>query len=257
MTSSKAFPLVTFFFFFFFGFLGPHPWHEVPSLGVESELQLPAYATATAMPDPCHVCDLHQSSWQYQILNLLREARDWTGNLMVPSLICFCCTTIGTPSCDLFLKVTLFSSLQHGFVSPTSQLGKQTQISRGSMAFSRSWSCWIVELRLPCTGLGSGSLAACLVIKRPVFGWQLHHKTNSLEKCVSSSELEHAGVWRGGVVCFSLPIHSTSKRSPLHVAEDKWLCWINIKNCFVLRKFIICVPWWGGGSKNKLWAGEI
>ena len=33
-------------------FLGPHLWHmEVPSLGVESELQLPAYATATATPD--------------------------------------------------------------------------------------------------------------------------------------------------------------------------------------------------------------
>ena len=38
--------------FFFFVFLGLHPWHmEVPSLGAESELQLPAYATATAMPD--------------------------------------------------------------------------------------------------------------------------------------------------------------------------------------------------------------
>ena len=29
---------------------------EVPGLGVESELQLPAYATATATPDPSHVC---------------------------------------------------------------------------------------------------------------------------------------------------------------------------------------------------------
>ena len=35
-----------------FCFLGLHPWHmEVPRLGVESELQLPAYAAATAMPD--------------------------------------------------------------------------------------------------------------------------------------------------------------------------------------------------------------
>ena len=33
-------------------FLGPHPWHmEAPRLGVHSELQLPAYATATATPD--------------------------------------------------------------------------------------------------------------------------------------------------------------------------------------------------------------
>ena len=40
-------------FFFFFVFLGAHLRHtEVPSLGVESELQLLAYTTATATPDP-------------------------------------------------------------------------------------------------------------------------------------------------------------------------------------------------------------
>ena len=31
---------------------------EVPRLGVESELQLPAYATVTETPDPSHMCDL-------------------------------------------------------------------------------------------------------------------------------------------------------------------------------------------------------
>ena len=42
----------SFFFFFFWSFLGPHPQHmEVPRLGVESELQLPTYATVTT-PDP-------------------------------------------------------------------------------------------------------------------------------------------------------------------------------------------------------------
>ena len=41
------------FFFFLFFFLGPHLWHmEVPRLRVKSELQLPAYTTATEMPDP-------------------------------------------------------------------------------------------------------------------------------------------------------------------------------------------------------------
>ena len=34
-------------------FLEPHLWHmEVPKLGVQLELQPPAYTTATAMPDP-------------------------------------------------------------------------------------------------------------------------------------------------------------------------------------------------------------
>ena len=67
------------FVFFVFCFLGLHPWPvEVPRLGVEWELQLPAYATATTMQDPSHVCDLHPSSRQHQIPDPLSEARDRT-----------------------------------------------------------------------------------------------------------------------------------------------------------------------------------
>ena len=51
----------------FFFFLGPHLWYmEVPRLGVESELLLPASTTATATPDP----------------QPLREVRDQTRILM-------------------------------------------------------------------------------------------------------------------------------------------------------------------------------
>ena len=49
---------------------------EVPRLGVELELQLLAYAMATE--DLSHVCDLHHSSQQCQILNTLNKARDGT-----------------------------------------------------------------------------------------------------------------------------------------------------------------------------------
>ena len=53
-------------------FLRLHMWHmEVPRLGVESELQLPAYTTAEATQDPSHLCDLHHSSRQRQMLNPL------------------------------------------------------------------------------------------------------------------------------------------------------------------------------------------
>ena len=45
-------------------------------LGVELELQLPTYTTATAMQDLSRVYDLHQCSGQLRILNPLREARD-------------------------------------------------------------------------------------------------------------------------------------------------------------------------------------
>ena len=55
---------------------------EVPKLGVESELQLSAYTTATATGNPSHVCNLHHSSWQHWILNPPREARDQTHILM-------------------------------------------------------------------------------------------------------------------------------------------------------------------------------
>ena len=63
--------------------LGRHVQHvEAPSLGVKSELQLLAYSTATATRDLSRVCDLHHSSQQHQILNLLSEARDRTHILL-------------------------------------------------------------------------------------------------------------------------------------------------------------------------------
>ena len=70
---------------------------EVPRLGVESELQLPAYATAIATQDPSRVCDLHHSSQQHQILDPLSEARDQTHVLMDTSRVRFHCTTMGPP----------------------------------------------------------------------------------------------------------------------------------------------------------------
>ena len=72
-----------------FCILGLHLRHmEVLRLGVESEQQLPAYATATAMPDLSHVCNLHHSSWQHLILNPLSETRDRTHILMDTSQVC-------------------------------------------------------------------------------------------------------------------------------------------------------------------------
>ena len=60
---------------------------EIPRLGVESELQLLAYATATAMQDPSWVCKLYHSSWQHQVLNPLSGAKDRTRILMDTSQV--------------------------------------------------------------------------------------------------------------------------------------------------------------------------
>ena len=82
---------------FLFCFLGPHSQHmEVPRLGVKSELQLLAYATATAPKDPRCICNLYHNSRQCQTLNPLSKARDPTLNLTVPSRIRFRCTAMGT-----------------------------------------------------------------------------------------------------------------------------------------------------------------
>ena len=49
-----------------------YPWHlKVPRLGVESELQLLACATATATRNPSCICNLYHSSQQHRILNPL------------------------------------------------------------------------------------------------------------------------------------------------------------------------------------------
>ena len=44
---------------------------EVPRLGVKSEVQLPAYTTATVTWDPSLVCDLHD------VLNLAMKLPDF------------------------------------------------------------------------------------------------------------------------------------------------------------------------------------
>ena len=86
------------FFVFVFVFLGPHPRHmEVPRLGVESELQVPAYTTATITPDPSQVCDLHYSSQQCQILSPLSKAGDRTRIFADIRWVCYHWATTGTP----------------------------------------------------------------------------------------------------------------------------------------------------------------
>ena len=57
---------------FFFFFLGLHSQKmEVPRLGAESELQLPAYTIATATPHPSLVCNYTAACGNVRFLNPL------------------------------------------------------------------------------------------------------------------------------------------------------------------------------------------
>ena len=112
--------------FLFFIFLPHLQYMEVPKLGVQLELQLPAYTTATAMPNPSCICNLHWSLWQHGILNPLREARDrihiltdtsWVLKPIEPQweLLCWILT-----SYPWYLpgKICILSSIRDGFSVP-------------------------------------------------------------------------------------------------------------------------------------------
>ena len=100
---------------------------EIPWIWVESELQLPAYTTATAMTDPSHICDLHQAHGNAGSFNPLSEARDWTRILMETSRICFRCTTMGT---------RYLTFLKHSLECITSLLKQQLQQSHSPVSHS-------------------------------------------------------------------------------------------------------------------------
>ena len=94
-----------------FFFLGLNPQHmEIPRPGVELGLQLPAYATATAMWDPSHVCDLHHSSRQHQIHNPQREARDQTHVLADTNQVHYYWPMTGTPQ-KLLIGIIMLNNL--------------------------------------------------------------------------------------------------------------------------------------------------
>ena len=73
---------------------------EVPRLGVEWELQLPAYTRATATPDPSCIYDLRHSSGQQGILNPLSEARDQPRTFIDTHQVCYCWAMAETPTKD-------------------------------------------------------------------------------------------------------------------------------------------------------------
>ena len=88
-------------FIYLLCFLGLRPWDmEVRRLGDRSELQLPAYTTATATQDLSRVCNLHHSSQQCWIPDPLSKARNGIQSLWI--LVGFISTAPGRELLVLF-----------------------------------------------------------------------------------------------------------------------------------------------------------
>ena len=75
---------------------------EVPLLGIELELELPSYATATAMHDQSYMT-LHHSSWQLWNFNQMSTARYHTHVLTDSSCVHYLGAMTGTPSISFLL----------------------------------------------------------------------------------------------------------------------------------------------------------
>ena len=127
---------------------------EIPRLGFESELQLPAYARAMAIQHPSLICNLGCSLQQCQILNPLSEARNWTHRHCVRFLTC--CATRGTPSIISNSALSLAQVSRLGWVGTVPYIfGLPLKASRGSgsssvMVLASSATTPCIILAQPC-----------------------------------------------------------------------------------------------------------
>ena len=96
-------------YLFIYLFSEPHLQHmEIPSLGVKLEQQMPAYTTATALPNLSLVCILHYSSQQCWILNSLSPGMEPASSWI---LVIFS-TAEPQQEISIYLFICLFISTQ-------------------------------------------------------------------------------------------------------------------------------------------------
>ena len=122
----------------------PHSQHmEVPRLGVEWELQLPTYATATAARDPNCVFELHHISGQQGIPDPPSKGRDWIHILMDTSQTRFCCATGGSPWVWHFktsFHPTEWGQISNGEQEPSAQSMCLSQPNQSPFRRNQQWT---------------------------------------------------------------------------------------------------------------------
>ena len=130
---------------------------EVPRLGVRLEMQLPAYTTATAMPDPSRLCDLCHSSWQRQMLKPLSKARDrtcvlmdmsWVSNLLSHNRT-FMTSVQFQPPLVLFTIACITLAREH---QPTFHRGSKLALQASSVTFPGAGLRRALEALVPWLG---------------------------------------------------------------------------------------------------------
>ena len=176
---------------------------DAPRLGVESELQLPAYATTTTTQDPSPVWDLHHSSWQCWILNPLHEARDQTCILMVTSQIRF--------QWELCFFLIFYFIVKH---AAHRRSRARDWIQATAATYCTAAAMQILEPTVPIPGWNPhfcSDLSCCSQIHNP-----LHHGENPCFLCLYSTEslycwgmnlsalIYNAGVWKEAMKCVKI-----------------------------------------------------
>ena len=86
----STFTFSTFLFLIFWHFRATFAAYASSWVRRKWELQLWAYTTATATPEPSHICELRHNVWQCWILNSLSKARDQTCLFMDTNRVVFC-----------------------------------------------------------------------------------------------------------------------------------------------------------------------
>lgn len=134
---------------------------------VGSELQLLAYTAATPTWDQSCVCDLHHSSWQHHIFNLLSKARDQAYVPMDTSRVCNHCTTMETPIMSQivfhYINNALKSNLMHKsfFHIRVNDINNSSLGLSSTSRISESKHLFIVQ------ALGTNAIAEWLVMATP------------------------------------------------------------------------------------------
>ena len=158
---------------------------------------------------------LHCSSQQCWSLNPLNKARDPIRNLVVPSWICFCCTTTGTPKWFIILWASMLCSdfILFFFIFPF---------------YGRICSIW----KFPGKGLNRN--CSCQPMPQlQLCGIQAASVTSTVAACGSARSLTH---WVRPVIEPAISGTLCQILNPLNHSGNSLFCFVFNQNYYVVKR---------------------